>query len=215
MSDAPAPAISRSEHAYRQLRDLLVNGDYRPNERLVETELAERLHISRTPIRDALQRLVDQGMIESRNRGWIVREHTAREIREIFEARAALEGFATRLAAERATDEELKRISFILERDRPVLTLATENAVQHNDEFHAVIVGACRNDRIIDLIRRNHDFYFNYRVAHLYTPDETTQSFIGHEQMAKHLIARDGPRAEIVARQHILESIDLILSKLH
>src|SRR5436190_22723903 len=94
---------SLTEAIYEQLRSEIVRGQLRPNERLVEAEIAERLQVSRTPVRESLQRLAADGLVVSRRRGWVVYEHTIDQIRDIYETRIALEGYATRLAAERAT----------------------------------------------------------------------------------------------------------------
>ena len=81
---------SLSEATYRRLRFDIVRGRLRPNERLIEAELADRLAVSRTPVRESLQRLAADGLVVSRRRGWVVYEHTPDEIREIYEIRSAL-----------------------------------------------------------------------------------------------------------------------------
>src|SRR5579864_7454244 len=106
-----AVGATRSDNVYERLREAIVTGRARPNERLIEAELADRLQVSRTPIREGLQRLAAEGLVVTRRRGWVVLEHTSAEIREIYEARAALEGYCARLAAERATEAQLKEIS--------------------------------------------------------------------------------------------------------
>jgi len=77
---------------------------------LIEAELAASLQVSRTPVRESLPRLAAEGLIVSRGRGWVVLEHSADEIREIYDVRAALEGYASLLAAERATPEQVEHI---------------------------------------------------------------------------------------------------------
>src|SRR2546430_2516572 len=95
---------SRSDGVYVQLRRAIVQGQLRPKQRLVEAELAETLEVSRTPIREALQRLALDGLVSRHRRGWVVREHEADEIKDIYACRAALEGYAARLAAVAASD---------------------------------------------------------------------------------------------------------------
>ncbi len=99
------------EKVYQSLRRMVLLGEIRPNERLVETELASRLQVSRTPVREALQRLASDGLIVSRLPGWVVYEHSPMEIRDLYEARVALEGYAARLAALRAPGQEVERIA--------------------------------------------------------------------------------------------------------
>src|SRR6266516_463803 len=84
---APAPA-SLSDGVYQRLRSAIVRGDLRPNERLVEADLAGWLEVSRTPVRECLQRLAAERLVANRRRGWIVQEHSTQEIREIYDVRA-------------------------------------------------------------------------------------------------------------------------------
>ena len=100
----------RAREVYDQLRAQIARGELRPNERLVEADLAQRLSVSRTPIRESIQRLAVDGLVVNRRRAWFVREHSPAEITALYEVREALEGYAARLAAERATPDERSRI---------------------------------------------------------------------------------------------------------
>src|SRR5215211_4475027 len=95
---------------YDRVRADIVHGALRPNQRLVEIELAERLGVSRTPIRETLQRLTLEGLVHRTRGGWVVHEHSQDEIRAIYEVRAALDGYAAFLAANRATERELEAL---------------------------------------------------------------------------------------------------------
>ena len=108
-SGVSAVAAVRSDEIHDRVRADIVHGVLRPNQRLVEVELAERLAVSRTPVRETLQRLVLEGLVRRDRRGWVVHEHSAEEISSIYEVRAALEGYAAFLAAGRATAGELRR----------------------------------------------------------------------------------------------------------
>src|SRR5579859_8257976 len=110
LSDDLDTSPNRAAEVYEELRQAIVEGRIRPNERLIELELARALNVSRTPVRESILQLVADGLVVSRRRGWVVREHSPEEIREIYEVRAALEGFAANLAAVRATDEQLAEI---------------------------------------------------------------------------------------------------------
>jgi DNA-binding GntR family transcriptional regulator len=199
---------------YERLRSEIVHGRIRPNERLVEADLADRLNVSRTPVRESLQRLAADGLVVSRRRGWVVYEHSPAEVREIYEARSALESYAARLAAERASHEQLAHIGAIL-RDRDgILRSPRENLVDINEQFHDAIVEAADNQRIKTLILRNRLYYFNYRLAALYTDAEALASREQHEQLVAALVRRDGPAAEELTREHIGLALRVILSKI-
>ena len=209
---------SAANEVYRQLRDEIVRGALRPNERIVEAELAERLDVSRTPIREGLQRLADHGLIVSRRRGWNVREHTAEEIVNTYQIRMALEGMAARLAAENADDALLDRLYALqhgTEETRLAQASAREELVRVNDEFHTAVYEAAANPQLLALIKSNREFYFDYRIAGLYTDQEAAASLRGHDRIMAALRAGDGDEAEAATRDHLSEALEVTLSKLH
>jgi DNA-binding GntR family transcriptional regulator len=210
-----AVSAMRSDDVYERLREAIVTGRARPNERLIEAELAERLQVSRTPIRESLQRLAAEGLVVSRRRGWVVLEHTSTEIREIYEARAALEGYCARLAAERATEAQLKEIASLHRGDpKRILKSSRQHLVEVNDRFHDAIVAAAQNERLADMIRRNRTFYFTFRIAQLYSDEEADASIAGHLAIVRALLQRDSNRAERAMRAHIDLALAVILAKL-
>jgi DNA-binding GntR family transcriptional regulator len=206
------PGRNRLQATYDELRHAIVQGRFRPNERLIEADLAEVFSVSRTPVRESLQRLAAEGLVAPARRGWVVRELTLDEIRQIYEVREALEGSAARLAAERATEAQLSAIQDMVAR-RPA-TLPTsdqrEGIVFDNDAYHAAILVACGNDRLIEQINRNNDYYFNVRVASLYTDEEMVASARQHAELAAAIAHRDGDAAEQVMRAHIREALRVI-----
>ena len=209
-----AVAAARSDDVYERLREAIVTGRARPNERLIEAELADRLQVSRTPIRESLQRLAAEGLVVSRRRGWVVLEHTSAEIREIYEARAALEGYCARLAAERATEAQLKEIAALHRGDpKRILKSSRQHLVEVNDRFHDAIIAAAQNGRLADMSRRNRTYYFNFRIAQLYTDEEANTSIAGHQAIVRALLHRDSDRAEYEMRAHIDLALTVLLAK--
>ena len=202
-----------SEGVYRQLRSDIVHGVLRPNERLIELDLAARLAVSRTPIRESLQRLAADGLIVSQGRGWIVYEFTASEIGEIYETRIALEGYAALLAAERAREEQVDAILAILRDSENYHHFPRGYLVTVNDEFHEAIIAAANNRRLADTIERNRLYYFNYHVASLYTDEEVKMSRADHEQIASAIRDRDSQAAEALVRSHIERSLTVLIPK--
>lgn len=208
-------APNRATEVYERLRQAIVEGTIRPNERLIEADLAERLQVSRTPVRETMLRLAGDGLIVNHRRGWVVREHSAEEIREVYEVRAALEGFAARLAAERATDEELEAIA-ANHRDytESVRDSARGEIVEHNDAFHDAVIRAARNELLAQRIRDNSQYYFIHRIAGFLSDDEVRSSLEGHENLVQALTARDPDRAEQVARENVFEGLRKVLNRL-
>jgi DNA-binding GntR family transcriptional regulator len=205
---------NRTEEVYQALRRDILLGRLRPNEPLVETDLAERLQVSRTPIRNSLLRLAAEGLIVSRRRRWMVYEYRKDEIREVYEVRMAQEGFAARLACERATDEEIADIERQYLAEWRPREQGDSSMVNSNNLFHARIVAAAHNRRLGDLIERNRVFFFNNQVALLYGPDDTETSHGQHLQLIEALQRRDPDTAERATRNHIQHALTLIMDRL-
>ncbi|MGH3501782.1 MAG: GntR family transcriptional regulator [Nocardioidaceae bacterium] len=204
-----ADSRSLSDAVYQRLRDDVLLGRLRPNELLVETELAERLEVSRTPIRESLQRLASEGLVTQRRRRWVVYEHSLDEVRNIYEMRAALEGFAARLASRRASDEQLELAAHAA--DTAVdLNHGNSEMVDRNDRFHRIVVEAAHNPRLAEAIEQNRLYYFNRQVAPLYGSEEITVSQGHHHALVDALRARDAQRAETIVRTHIRHALQVI-----
>lgn len=208
----PVDSARRADTVYATLRHAIVHGDLRPNQRLVETELAEALSVSRTPVREVLHRLLRDGLVASQRRGWVVREHDADEIRDIYACRAALEGYGARLAAINASADQLDELESILAGGAPGDTTRVR-MVDINERFHEAIINACGNELLADLCRRSRLYYFNRRVAQLYTDGEAAYSRTQHERLLAALRDRDPDLAEQITREHIDTALGVILSR--
>lgn len=212
---ASAP-VNRTTEVYEQLRQAIVEGSIRPNERLIESDLAERLGVSRTPVRETMLRLTGDGLIVRQRSGWVVREHSAEEIREVYEVRAALEGFAAGLAASRATDAELEAIEAIHQSYIDSIQGSSRgHLVEHNDAFHEAIIAAARNQLLAEQIHRNGQYYFIHRIAGFLSDDEVHISIAGHEELVRALIARDPVLSEQVARARVFDGLEKVLNRIH
>jgi DNA-binding GntR family transcriptional regulator len=205
--------VERSREVYEQLRAEIAQGVLRPNERLIEVDLAERLSVSRTPIRESIQRLSADGLVFNRRRAWFVREHTHDEIRSYFEVRQALEGYAAGLAARRATSEERRGI---LELSRATLgeDLRHERFVDINSRFHTAVAAAAQNPPLNALLAAYRDFYFNRRISAAYDDNDVRIACDEHAALADAVARGAAEEAEEINRGHIARSLDLALRKL-
>ncbi len=210
-----APKGSLTLETLTRLRDEIIQGKIRPNERLIAADLAERLSTSRTPIREALQLLEAEQLVIAAKRGYVVREHTKDEIVEIYEVRAALEGMAARLAAQKAGTSAYKEIEAIgAHKDSLITSNDRKLIVDLNNEFHAAIFAACGNSRLDRINRSNSQHFFNYRIAELYTKEETKISIKGHALILKAIKNHDADQADMAAQEHVLEALKVTLLKL-
>lgn len=207
-------AVSLTTETHQRLRADIIEGRIRPNMHLVAAELAERLEISRTPVREALHLLASEGLVVTTKRGFIVREHSPDEIREIYEVRAALEGMAARLVAEKATDEQIRTIESINAHRGAVVQDDRTVIVDLNAVFHNAIVEAAGNDRLARINRQNSEQFFNYRIARLYTQEEARAAIEGHARILTAIQQRDPDAAATAGRQHVLDAVEVILRKM-
>ncbi|SMX50266.1 GntR family transcriptional regulator [Maliponia aquimaris] len=143
--------------AYTMILDAIDQGIYRPGDRLVESELAERFGVSRTPIREALQRLETQSLLSRDGRSLIVASLDHNQMAELYAVRSELEGLAARLAARHATEEEVKVLYDMIEEDRALLDDPPAMA-RANRRFHRMIHLASHNRYLVqqlDLVYRS------------------------------------------------------------
>jgi DNA-binding GntR family transcriptional regulator len=212
MAARTAPATT--DGIYDRVRADIVHGALRPNQRLVEVDLAARLGVSRTPVRELLQRLTLEGLVQRNRWGWVVHEHSPEEIRSIYEVRAALEGYAAFLAAGRATPGELAALEALYPAGDDALALGPDAQVELNEQFHDGVIEAAGNERLAQLCRASRQYYFNHRIASRYAPAETRESIEGHRRILAALAQGDGPEAEARARAHVDYALAIVLTKI-
>jgi DNA-binding GntR family transcriptional regulator len=200
-----------------RLREQIVSGRLQPNERLVESDLARSMGVSRTIIRSALVRLEHEGLVEhERHRGARVRLVSQEEAVEILEARAVLEGLVARLAAERATPDDvadLKTILAEMQRLREaddLLAVSDENAQLHRRLLK--ISGHATAARLIGALN-SQMVRFQYRTILL--PGRSERSFAEHAELVAAVAAGDGERAEAAMRTHLSSVANALRRQAH
>jgi DNA-binding GntR family transcriptional regulator len=212
---------SGSVGVLERLRALILTGEYGPDERLVEEQLAEKLGVSRTPVRQALTMLEAEGLVEiAPNRGATVCSFSIEDVWDIYDLRAVLEGHAARRAAGRIVGGELARLR---ELTREMEGLAgrfedhekeTRTLVGLNQGFHGIIVEASRNRRLQRLINRTVEIPLMFKAFFWYTPHERIISNHYHRQILEALEKGDADRAEIIMREHVYEGRDFVIRAL-
>jgi DNA-binding GntR family transcriptional regulator len=153
--DAPRPHGSSVDRVYEQIKAMAITFQIRPGDRLNEAEFARAMNVSRTPLREALNRLVTEGFLTvSPSRGFFSRSLDAKEIFDLYEYRGAIETSAFRLAVARATDDEISELAqFVREsRDKPEDHKATE-LLQLDELFHLKLAVLSRNEELLRAVR--------------------------------------------------------------
>jgi DNA-binding GntR family transcriptional regulator len=194
--------------AYSVIRSGIVSGELARGDRLREAELAERIGVSRTPVREALRRLDAEGLVDfTPNRGASVTAWNERELDDLYELRALLESYAARLAAARISADALARLTDLAEEMRSLADAGSQTAdklTELNGEFHLTITRASGNAYIEGLVKGFIDVPLVYRTFKQYSPDRLQASMFHHDELVAALGARDGAWAESVMRSHIL-----------
>jgi DNA-binding GntR family transcriptional regulator len=194
--------------AYTLILEAIEGGIYLPGDRLVESELAERLGVSRTPVREALQRLETQAMLTRDGRSLIVASLDHNQLAELYAVRTELEGLAARLAARHATDEEIRVLRAMLVEDARLVSGDPRALSRANKRFHKQIHLASHNRFLVqqlDLVHRSMALMANTSLA---AEGRAAGAMAEHDQIVCAIEARDGEAAYQALRTHISRAFE-------
>jgi DNA-binding GntR family transcriptional regulator len=204
------------EEVYDALRRAIVNGELSPGIRVVETELATQLGISRTPIREAFRKLEAEGFLsKGPGSSLVVSQMSLRDVEETFRIRAVLEGFAARLAAERAAPEDVEEIEEILKRTEGLVGKeAPEQLLEWNTRFHDGLNALSGSAQLQQLLQSIHDKILRYRRITLEVGPARKQWLEEHRAILQAVRDRDPDRAERLTMQHVHRKKETIVAYL-
>ncbi|MCG8402432.1 MAG: GntR family transcriptional regulator [Firmicutes bacterium] len=202
------------EIVFESLREAIIQGRLKPGERLMEIQLAEEMGVSRTPVREAIRKLELEGFVVMLPRkGAYVASFSVKDIVDIFEVRAALEGLAAGLAAERATPEELE------EMERAVLQIYEVSngqnlgvLVEKDTNFHELIYKSSRNQRLVQIVTHLKEQIQRFRTTSLAVPGRGKHTVEEHKSIIEAISERNIELAASLAREHIENAEQLLLS---
>jgi DNA-binding GntR family transcriptional regulator len=204
-----------SDRAYHELHRMIVDGELSEGERVTERALAERLEISPTPIREALQRLEQEWLVERRGpKTVVVAGANTRRLREMRVLEAALRGVAARLAVENATDNELDELAAVhaealrVARSRQSRGAVVTRVVELTRRFHSMLDACSHNPVIVKMIATTMAFDYVARADRIKRlgKDYPTAWVDEHAEIIDALRARDADRAEQLIRAHVLHT---------
>lgn len=198
-----------SEFVYEKLKNHILAGIYNPGERLIETNLAKELEVSRTPVRDALHRLESDGLITtSPHRGIFVRKLSKKAIRDFYQTRAVLEGLASKLAALNATEEELEQFATfieemkeIFERDKDLPSY--EAIAKSNNKFHGMICAMAKNEVLAKMLSDLESPITLVRTTSWRNDNRKQRTFKEHYNIASAILERNAEAAQKLTEKHI------------
>lgn len=191
------------ESVYERLCQDIQSGILAPGSRLREAEIAERLSVSRTPVREAIRRLEAEGLVDHLPRsGAIVRQLDYSETMELYEMRTVLEGTAARLAARAASDVELEELVAINDEMRSS-DGQPERLFLLNRQFHRRLLDAARNRFLLKSMASVENTLLILGASSMHMPDRATAAVAEHGEVLAALLARDGAAAESAMRRHM------------
>lgn len=193
------------EVVFKTIRDAILTGTLRPSERLMENDLAEKLGVSRTPIREALRKLELEGFIEIIPRkGAIVRQITSKEIDDVLEIRGVLEGLAAKKACERMSREQKEKLISVKEEFEEAVKINNVDLMAQKDvEFHDIIFNSTQNERLMIIINNLREQIYRFRVTYLYDKKYLESIIREHNEITSSILEGDGEKAEKTSMVHI------------
>ncbi|WP_019244240.1 MULTISPECIES: GntR family transcriptional regulator [Bacillus] len=193
---------SAYHQCYEILRDKILNGDMPGGTKIVEDKLATELGVSRTPIRESIRKLESEGLIVKKR----VVIPTEKDLRNMFQVRILLEGYAANCAATYLKEEEIKKLyEYILIGK----TGTKEEIMVANEGFHNDIVKASNNPIMIDIIDRMQSIIYLFRkTVVIYNRPFLIEE---HEEIYNAILARDGQTAEILMKKHLEADLNFYL----
>jgi len=201
----PADAATLQEQAYHLVKSRILNRELKPGQYINDTQIAEELNISRTPVREAFQLLEHEGLLISEaRRGWRVYTLSLEDINEIFDIKVALEGMMVRRAAE--CRDEMKRAAL-----RDALARMTR-AAQTNDyqawwqadvDLHATIAEMCGNERAWRVIKNVNEQWHRVRLGFVTMEGRMERSIPEHTAFVENILAGNADEAERQLQSHL------------
>ncbi|MFI3175601.1 MAG: GntR family transcriptional regulator [Bacillota bacterium] len=202
---------------FQTLRNAILLGKLSPGERLMENHLAEKLGVSRTPVREALRMLEIENLVALVPRkGAQVLEMTKKDVQNILEIRGVLEGLATNLACKRIDRDKVQELrasqatfeATIQEGDK-------EKIIEADEKFHDIIFEASGNERLVQMYQNLRVQLYRYRMAHLNLDTSIPVIVAHHRSILRAVENQDSEEGSIVAQGHIKYHTDFILNTLN
>ena len=211
MVDRPRRA-SGGQLVYTELRRQILDLELKPGQRLFEPELATRMQVSRTPLREALRLLLAEDLLDQLpTGGMVVRPLSAREIEELYSVRASLEGLLTAEAVPRLDDAGVAALKALVDRNAALVDLPTD-AMNAGHDFHLTIADIAGHQWAARLHAQVDGQMARYRAFTNQSQERRTAALAEHREIFEALVARDAQRARALAESHVLAARDTALS---
>ncbi|MGN0337723.1 MAG: GntR family transcriptional regulator [Lachnospiraceae bacterium] len=197
---------------FNTLREAILRGDLVPGERLMELQLAAKLGVSRTPIREAIRMLEQEGLaITIPRKGAIVAGMTEKDMQDVLEIREALEELSVQVACDKITDEEIAKLQKNMKNfEHSLKSGDLKKMAQADVEFHDVIYRATDNPKLINMLNNLREQMYRYRVEYLKNPQNHEQLLQEHEAIYKGIVEKDKSAVTEMIRKHISNQVAVV-----
>lgn len=198
---------------HETLRQAIFEGKLKAGERLVESDLAEKMNVSRTPVREAIRKLEAEGLVEHLPRkGAEVREFTQAEIVEIYSIRRALEALAITYTVKNITEKEIEYLKKLIKKMSKLTEKNdTENLFDVCQEFNNILMNSCKMPRLIKLINTYQEYLKRFRFVTMASSERKQAAQRDHEEILEAIIARDEEWAEKIVKAHLQRALNAYL----
>ncbi len=202
---------------FNTLRQAILTGELRPGERLMEIHLADRLGVSRTPIREAIRKLELEGLVVMIPRkGAQVARITEKNLKDVLEVRRALDMLAARLACHRMSDEEKKELKKACDEFAGVVKdNNTKDITEADVRFHDIILKSTNNERLIQLVNNLAEQMYRYRLEYIKDSSYHSRLVQEHEAIYHAIINNQEEKAAEAVVLHIDNQEKTIIQHLH
>jgi len=194
-----------SQKVYRTLKTEIVKGFLEPGTKLLENKIAEEMQVSRTPVREAMQKLVAEGLVKTTpNQTMVVTEVSPEDIKEVLQIRGVLEGLAARITAKKINRQEIDELEKVVA--QMSLYIADKNLLAYckvDDEFHDFILNICGNKWIIKIRENLGNFVYRFRVKSLSVSGRLRHSLEEHQKIMESLKKHNSEEADRLSQIHM------------
>ena len=190
---------------FKTLRQAILKGELEPGERLMEIQLAERLGVSRTPIREAIRKLELEGLVLMiPRRGAEVAKISEKNLRDVLEVCRSLEELAIDLACQRIQEEELETLREAQKEFAAAVAAGDAMEIAQTDEkFHEIIYSGTGNQKLMQILSNLREQMYRYRLEYIKDANKRQILLVEHEQILKALSLRHVQEARLAVREHI------------
>lgn len=197
---------------FQTLREAILKGDLRPGERLMELQLAAKLGVSRTPIREAIRMLEQEGLaVTIPRKGAEVARMTEKNMEDVLQIREALDDLAVQVACDKMTEEQLKNLTLAMKNfENAIQTENLSKIVAYDVEFHDIIYESTDNPKLVTLLNNLREQIYRYRVEYLKEKENYPMLIQEHKTILEALREKNKERVADAMRNHIRNQAEAV-----